>query len=171
MKRSYFILLFVFMLIVSCSVDKNISSEIQMPDLLLDQGKNDVNSSIVIQVDPFFNGPVKNGENIYLNIQNKSKGYVEFPSNYALQLFVYDDNEWESVDPGVIFKGGNTILVPESEQSLGNGLCEAIFPIHLKIENQEKPLPLLVSVSGKMKDNTKAPGVTVSAYVQLKLIP
>lgn len=111
--------------------------------------------------------PYKIGTSISLGLKNLSKNRIIFPSDYGLQLYTYQDDEWIRVDNVMqYFPEGNRQISPEGPDSPGQTAI-GFFP---KLIDMGKPISLRVVIQGIVYEGDNPTNEAASAYIDIILL-
>jgi hypothetical protein len=153
------VILWIMLMIGSCTSD-NQSPLLVAPGI--DVKEKNWNTAFRLRDDPAFANTHKNGETLFLRVENLSKETIIFPDDFGVKLFITDDQEWIGVQNNVYYTGPNYLPV-KSEYPLG--LVINVLPY---VPNLASPRSIRVIVVGYAQDNNKE---ILGAYLDVPLNP
>lgn len=112
----------------------------------------------------------KFGNSIRLELLNQSKYPIELPSNFGIELYIYDEitEKWVEINNIVDYLPlGNKELLPTRKNSPG-GPGITVYP---DIQDFSKPITIRVLMVGELVAEDSSTEVLVGAYIDVTLSP
>ena len=110
------------------------------------------------------------GNPIYLDLVNESQYPIEFPSDFGISMYYYDEisEKWIEINNIVDYLPlGKKELLPTRKDSPG-GSGITVYP---DIQDLSKPITIRVLMVGELADEESSNEVLVGAYIDVTLVP
>jgi len=130
---------------------------------------HDLNDIIRLTIPPGLND-FKYGNSIELELVNESQYPIEFPSDFGINLYYYDETseKWVEINNIVVYLPlGNKELLPTTKDDPG-GLGLTMYP---EIQDFSKPITIRILMVGELADEESSNEVLVGAYIDVTLVP
>jgi len=112
--------------------------------------------------------PYRIGTSIALGLKNLTDFTIIFPSNYGLQIFAFQDNEWSRIDNLMQYiPEGNTQISPKGPDTPGQTGVD-FFP---DLKNEGQPIEIRVVIQGIVYVDEMPTDEQASAYIDIVLQP
>jgi hypothetical protein len=130
---------------------------------------HDLNDKHRVTIPPGLND-FKFGNSIKLELVNETQYPIEFPSDFGITLYYYDEssNKWVEINNIVDYLPfGNKELLPTRKDDSG-GLWFSVYP---DVQDFSKPITIRILMVGELVDEESSNEVLVGAYIDVTLVP
>lgn len=129
---------------------------------------NEMNSKLEFIALDTKDNPYRIGTSIALGLKNLTDFTIIFPSDYGLQIYVFQDNEWSRIDNLMQYiPEGNRQISPTGPDSPGQTGVD-FFP---DVPNSDKPIEIRVVIQGIVYVGEMPTEEQASAYIDIVLQP
>jgi len=165
-RKAYFhvMLLAIIMLFTGCQAS--------LPESLPDVGvkQEEINSRIRLTIQGVTDGTVKNQDNITIRVDVVTSDYIEFPYDYGVRLFTYQEDQWIEIEDYSTYSKDlkKPIILPLSQKYPIQAGFTGVSPYSSTLD---KDVPLRIILVGNIIRDGKTTEEKTAGYINLTLKP
>ena len=151
------ITLFILSVLISCR-NSNLSSDIQGVNV----DENNWNTSFVLRDDPALLNTHKNGETLFLRIDNLSDETIVFPDDFGVKVITNDGQNWIGIQNNIYYTGPKYLPI---RKDYPLGLIITVLPY---IPDLPSSTTIRIIIVGYAENNDKD---QLGSYLDIMLNP